>query len=132
MCNREVAFTITPHFDPTFSCLVHAFVIPSITSYDPSLSLAKDWTHLHNLTLADPRYDQSDKIDILLGAQVYANIIEQGLRKGDSADAPIAMKARLGWIISGATSHQSYNHRAVLTANLQVNNVDLNATLSKF
>ena len=42
------------------------------------------------------------------------------------------MKTRLGWIISGATSHQSYNHRAVLTANLQVTDVDLNATLRKF
>ena len=81
---------------------------------------------------ADPRYDLSDKIDILLGAQVHASIIEQGLWKGDTVDTPIAMQTLLGWIISGATSHQSSNHRALLTANLQVDDIDLNGLLRKF
>ena len=132
VCKSEVTFTIAPHFESSFTCIVTALVIPRITSYNPLLDRSKDWTHLHNLNLADPRFNQADKIDILLGAQVHANIIEQGLRKGDSADAPIAMQTLLGWVISGATAPSPHNGRAVFTANIHVDNVDLNDLLRRF
>ena len=127
-----MTFTIAPHFKSSFTCIVHALVIPRITSNNPLLDQGKDWTHLHNLTLADPHFNQADKIDILLGAQVHTNIVEQGLRKGDSADAPIATQILLGWIVSGATAPSSCNIRAVFTATIQVDNVDLNDLLRRF
>ena len=103
VCKSEVTFTIASHFKSSFTCIVHALVIPRITSYNPLFDQGKDWTRLHNLTLADPRFNQAHKIDILLGAQVHANIVVHGLRKGDSADALIAMQTLLDWIGSGPT-----------------------------
>lgn len=38
---------------------------------------------------------------MLLGADVYSTIVEEGLRKGDAA-APIAQRTTLGWILYGA------------------------------
>jgi len=42
-------------------------------------------------------------IDIILGADVYPQIIDDGIVKGD-AQSPIAQRTKLGWIISGPTN----------------------------
>ena len=115
-----------------FACDVTAFVIPCITAYDPFIGQSKDWIHLQDLTLADPRFGSSDKVDVLLGAQIHDLIIEQGLRKGDAAEAPIAMKTLLGWIVFGPTSNLPRDQHTVLTADLQVDDVELNGLLRKF
>jgi len=56
-----------------------------------------------DLTLTDPRLLSPRSIDLILGADIYSNIIEDGLIKG-SADIPVAQKTKLGWMISGPTS----------------------------
>ena len=48
-------------------------------------------SHLQGITLADPRFAYSEKIDVLLGAQVHALIVKEGLRKGDAGDSLIVM-----------------------------------------
>ena len=115
-----------------FVCNVTAFVIPRITAYDPFIGQSKDWRHLQDITLADPRFGASDKVHVLLGAQIHAQIIEQSLRKGDSTNAPIAMKTLLGWIVSVPTSDSPHDQHTVLTTNLQVDDVELNGLLRKF
>jgi len=50
--------------------------------------------------LADPNFLARDPIDLLLGADVYAIILQEGLKKG-SPHSPIAQRTCLGWIISG-------------------------------
>ena len=130
-CRSEVNFTLQPHFVSTFSCGVSAFVIPRITAYDPFTGRPTDWKHLQDLTLADPRFGHSERIDMLLDAQVHAQIVENGLRKGDSLHAPIAIKTLLGWIVSGPAS-SSAPKRSSLSANLQTSNDDLNVLLRKF
>lgn len=42
-----------------------------------------DWLHIKDLDLADPEFSAADPIDVLLGANVYANILSFGLRKGN-------------------------------------------------
>lgn len=73
------------------------------------------WAHLEGLQLADSHFATAGRIDLLLGADVYANIVLEGLVKGP-ADAPIAQRTALGWIIFGPTtsegstqSRQSYS-----------------------
>ena len=130
-CKSEVTFTVKPHFLSTFTCGVTAFVVPRITAYDPFTGQSTQWTHLQGITLADSRFAYSERIDVLLGAQVHALIVEKGLRKGDAGDSPIATKTYLGWIVSGPTSPHIGN-RARLSANLQVNDVELNEVLRRF
>jgi len=79
---------------------VSALVFPHLTIYDGGIK-ADSWTHLSGLELADPDFLTADPVDILLGADVYAAILQEGLRKGEQHQ-PVAQRTSLGWILSGA------------------------------
>ncbi|UYV80832.1 hypothetical protein LAZ67_19001906 [Cordylochernes scorpioides] len=61
------------------------------------------WPHLNNLELADPEFYIPRPIDIIIGADLYLDLIESGFIKGPR-DAPSAMNSKLGWIISGRSN----------------------------
>ncbi|XP_025262627.1 uncharacterized protein LOC112637358 [Camponotus floridanus] len=80
---------------------VQAYVLPHLSSYQgPIVRASVTWPHIRGLSLADPQYLDRDSIEILLGADVYSAILQDGLRKG-CKDEPIAQKTSLGWILSG-------------------------------
>ena len=81
--------------------------------------------------LADPRFGHSEKIDILLGARVHVQIIEEGLRNGASSGALIAMKTLLDWIVSEPTTCLAPK-RSSLSANRQTSDDELNGLLRSF
>lgn len=56
--------------------------------------------HLVNLQLADPHFQTSNRVDLLLGADIVSNILIEGLIKS-SPDTPIAQNSVLGWVLSG-------------------------------
>ncbi|XP_028159005.1 uncharacterized protein LOC114351861 [Ostrinia furnacalis] len=58
------------------------------------------------MKLADPKFNVPNKIDLLLGAEVYCQILSEGLVKGPIG-CPIAQNTRLGWILSGQVSESS-------------------------
>uniref|UniRef100_A0ABD2WYW1 Integrase catalytic domain-containing protein n=1 Tax=Trichogramma kaykai TaxID=54128 RepID=A0ABD2WYW1_9HYME len=96
----EVELAIRPHFPSRFELTLKAYVLPTITSYQPSCRDTKKWPHLKGLRLADPNFEKPGRIDVLLSTQIHARVIQEGLRTGDEK-APIAMKSRIGWILSG-------------------------------
>lgn len=49
--------------------------------------------------MADQDFDTTGAIDILLGAEVYEEILLPGLIKAD-IDTPMAQHTILGWILS--------------------------------
>ncbi|UYV78053.1 hypothetical protein LAZ67_15003314 [Cordylochernes scorpioides] len=71
--------------------------IPNFYTHNPV------WPHLNNLNLADPEFYIHRPIDIIIGADLYLDLIEPGLIKGPR-DAPSAMNSKLGWIISGRSN----------------------------
>ncbi|XP_055910094.1 uncharacterized protein LOC129944560 [Eupeodes corollae] len=52
---------------------------------------------IKNTELADPEFLTRSKIDVLLEADAYGEILLEGLKKG----MPTAQKTKLGWILSG-------------------------------
>ncbi|XP_026328045.1 uncharacterized protein LOC113236254 [Hyposmocoma kahamanoa] len=52
------------------------------------------------MELADPSFDTPNRIDIILGAEVYSQILLEGLIRGSSGSV-VAQHTRLGWILSG-------------------------------
>ncbi|KAL0831490.1 hypothetical protein ABMA28_002287 [Loxostege sticticalis] len=87
------------HDDYSFN--TEALVIKHVISNLPNTTFPRQtWPHLQHLKLADPEYNISKPIDILLDASVYSDIILSGLIKGPST-APIAQQTLLGWILSG-------------------------------
>ncbi|XP_073950871.1 uncharacterized protein [Choristoneura fumiferana] len=90
----------------------------------------ENWEHLKELQLADPTYNQPGHIDILLGVEVYNEVIQPGLVKGDSG-SPIALKTHLGWILSGKVRVSEGAKRLQPHVSLHLN-VELNTMLRKF
>ncbi|XP_025266369.1 uncharacterized protein LOC112638589 [Camponotus floridanus] len=85
-----------------------AFVLPRLSAYQgSSVTNLSSWPHVRGLELADPRYQERDPVEILLGAEVCSTILEAGLRKGGPRE-PVAQKTALGWILSGGSSSASF------------------------
>ena len=78
-------------------------MLPKLTSLLPSTRIERhDWPHIEGLELADPDFHHPSEVDGIMGADIYALIIQEGLRHG-SLGTPVAQRTKLGWILTGAT-----------------------------
>ena len=75
------------------------------------ISFQLDWTHLSKLPLADPGFAQPGRIDILLGADVYVDVLRHGRRNGPPG-SPTAFETDLGWVLCGSTGSNSHSTQA--------------------
>ena len=75
-------FAISPLLSSTEKLQVSATVVPRVTCDLPTqpVPFNTKWSHLDNLHLADPNFGQPNKIDILLGVDIYADVLLQGGR----------------------------------------------------
>nr|XP_012234631.1 PREDICTED: uncharacterized protein LOC105679278 [Linepithema humile] len=106
-----VRFKIKPHFDSRFEAVISAHVLPSLTTTIPAREICQNsWLHLKGLQLADPLFSTPGPIDLLLGADVYGQILNEGVVKGQ-VNSPIAQSTTLGWIISGPTGKEVSHRR---------------------
>ncbi|XP_070517915.1 uncharacterized protein [Cardiocondyla obscurior] len=78
-----------------------------------SVRLQNHWPHLQGLELADPDFQESDPVELILGAAVYALIIEDGLCKEDP-NSFVALKTSLGWIFSGVATGNASNSLVIV------------------
>ncbi|XP_025271328.1 uncharacterized protein LOC112639966 [Camponotus floridanus] len=98
------SFRIVAIYENSETLEVSAHILPKLTNSIPSVSIdMHQWQHLIGLTLADPHFLQPLAVDMIIGADVYHQIIREGLKKGP-IDSPIAQLTAFGWIISGPTS----------------------------
>jgi len=73
-----VNFAIKPHFKSNFELSISAHVLPKLIALISSHSIGNFKWQLSELTLADPDFATPGPIDILLGADVYGIIIQEG------------------------------------------------------
>nr|XP_026498604.1 uncharacterized protein LOC113402535 [Vanessa tameamea]XP_026498685.1 uncharacterized protein LOC113402600 [Vanessa tameamea]XP_026500528.1 uncharacterized protein LOC113404014 [Vanessa tameamea] len=101
------------NFDFVFT--VKAYVLNKITSYLPerSVNTNLNWLSVTNLCLADPGFHTSNKIDILLGADVYSHILTEGIIKNPACNL-IAQNTTLGWVISGVVDNEDKERSKVI------------------
>lgn len=66
---------------------VSALILPRLTLYGGIRTHCTFWTHINGLDLADPDFMATDPIEILLGADIHASILQPGLRKGSSQES---------------------------------------------
>ncbi|XP_046966958.1 uncharacterized protein LOC124534969 [Vanessa cardui] len=96
-----VQFTLKSMYDPTVKISVNAHVIKCITSPLPAEKIEPmEWLQQKKLLQADPEYHTPNRIDILLGAEVYTKILRAGIKRGPLG-TPLAQATCLGWILSG-------------------------------
>ena len=68
---------------------------------------------MNGLQLADPKYFKSNKIDILLAADITMMSMNGGERIVGNQDEPIATATEFGYLITGRVSQESaYCHLA--------------------
>lgn len=127
-----VTVTIHSRLNPQFSVQVHAFVLGTITSVLPSEKLEQaHWPQLKEITLADPEFHTPSKIDILLGAEIYSQVLRDGLIHGPP-NSPVAQNTAFGWILSGQISSNPdsiHCHHVIQSSSDQA---DENALLRQF
>lgn len=71
-------------------------------------SKSNHWKHINNLHLADPEYNIPANVDILLGSDIWAEIVQPGLRLSRNG-SPVATKTALGWILNGLIEQPANN-----------------------
>ncbi len=84
---------------------VEAIVLPKVTSDLPVHPVPYDqkWHHLSGISLADPDFGSPGKVDLLLGVDVFGDVLRHGRRSGPSG-SPTAFETRFGWVLAGAIS----------------------------
>ncbi|XP_075150806.1 uncharacterized protein LOC142224913 [Haematobia irritans] len=81
-----------------------------------------------NITLADPTFNRPGKIDILLGAEYYHQLLAIGqIQLGDNL--PILQNTTLGWIASGKVSDQ---HLQTSICGVLTDEDSMNQTIERF
>ncbi|XP_025829218.1 uncharacterized protein LOC112904129 [Agrilus planipennis] len=115
-----------------FQLDLNCLVLPKITSNLPVSSVDMDHINIPpNLFLADPTFNESGPIDILIGARHFWGLLDIGQIKLGS-DRPTLQKTHLGWIISGSISPSKYiESRSIISCNFAQSNT-LDIQLRKF
>ena len=98
------------------------FTIKAVKSTSPKLSLTaavvskvtcdlplqgangvRNLPHLKELSFADPKFDQPERVDLLIGCNILQDILQSETRQGTS-NQPIARKTIFGWVVMGRYS----------------------------
>ncbi|UYV81867.1 hypothetical protein LAZ67_20002729 [Cordylochernes scorpioides] len=99
-----VEFEFTPHFKSDELFKVNALVLDKLTNNLPTLTCPKsNLAHLKTMPLADPDYNISAPIDILIGAELAMSLFTGESVIGDEEQLT-ATSSKLGWLLSGRVS----------------------------
>ncbi|XP_061729006.1 uncharacterized protein LOC133533933 [Cydia pomonella] len=105
------------------------YVVHHITDIMPENEVKmENWKHVEKLCLADPTCHTPGHIDLLLGVEIWSEVIKPGAINGPSG-TPIAQDSHLGWIICGNVRTEHTATKNIVSMHL---NVDLNNMLKKF
>lgn len=111
-------FEISSLYSPTMKYTLTAIIVPRVTCDLPLQPVhgSSQWSHLSDLALADPDFGMPGRIDLLLGADIYADVLLHGRRCGPYG-TPTAFETRFGWVLTGRTTSStcSSNHVSVAT-----------------
>ncbi|KAH8272162.1 hypothetical protein KR018_004492, partial [Drosophila ironensis] len=117
--DRTVDLTLQSR-DKKYRSSISAVLMPTITSHQPQFDL--DVTNLKipkNLVMADPTFYKSQKIDLLLGASIFYDLLCVGQIRL-AAKLPLLQKTRLGWIVSGCIPAAKAQHVALAASIEQI------------
>lgn len=128
--SRQVQATIQSLHN-SFKVQTSFLVLDKITGSIPSVSFNISAVHIpENITLADPDFNKSDQVDILLGAGIFFDLLCIGQIKTNK-NQPILQKSRLGWIISGPLNNFA-NQNQISCLSLSQTNTNIDSLLEKF
>jgi hypothetical protein len=113
-CRIQPRFSNEPRLD------VNAWVLPSITGDLPRAAIPVDIRdRFSNLALADPDFNVSSPVDLLLGGDIYSTIMD-GQKVTIDDKLPVVFSSIFGWILMGPLSQVHVNPITSLPVSLTV------------
>ena len=89
-----------------YASILNCLVLPQITSNMPTKDVdISTWEFPSDVVLADKEFHKSGSIDILLGAEIFFEILMHG--RHECKGLPVLQNTKLGYILSGKV-HQDY------------------------
>ncbi|XP_023314645.1 uncharacterized protein LOC106654050 [Trichogramma pretiosum] len=129
---KEARVTIKSKMMPEFTTSVVALVMSELTGLMPRIQLQiTRWSHLKGVQLADPAFHRPDRVDCVIGADMYTSILLDGLKKGPEG-TPVAQRTVFGWILTGEGGDESTSRPQEVTAFHTIAEPTLNQLLEKF
>ncbi|CAG7718239.1 unnamed protein product, partial [Allacma fusca] len=87
-----------------YSTTIEAYVMKKVTSRLPSSPVnPTKLTHIQGLKLADPFYYKPEDTDLLIGADLYSNLLRPTPVLVGPPGLPNAMDTIFGWVVTGKT-----------------------------
>ncbi|XP_071577544.1 uncharacterized protein [Temnothorax nylanderi] len=111
---------ISPRETHVPSFATTALILGKLTDYTPKRQTdVSSLSHLINLPWADPDPTSPDPIQIIIGADLYNDLILDGVRKGGLGQ-PIAQNSVFGWVISGPLTPDVTNSHSSTTRSASI------------
>ncbi|XP_049287565.1 uncharacterized protein LOC125766030 [Anopheles funestus] len=107
-----------------FSAVLDFVVLQRVTADVPALTVNVDrWNIPSGVRLADPTFFKSERVDLLIGAELFADLLEKGHIKV-APHLPSLLKTKFGWIVSGPMRDSiEYSNNSVLCHCVQEENL---------
>lgn len=116
ICRHTINLKISPRFDGDFQMNIKPLIFDKLDQQLPEVDFATtSWTYLNQIQLADPHYNQSQPIDLILGADYYPSILINNIIKGGQLE-PMAQQTEFGWIILGSRNNTGSRHKTTMIA----------------
>ncbi|XP_018361212.1 PREDICTED: uncharacterized protein LOC108759963 [Trachymyrmex cornetzi] len=126
---RSIATIVIHSRTTSYRRELDCLVMNNITQDIPTNGISKNELQVpKGIVLADPQFNQPSRIDLLLGAEVFFDLLCIGRMKL-ADNQPTWQKTRLGWIVSDGLA--TMQNPKVITCSLSVNE-QLNSNLTKF
>lgn len=110
---------------------VKAYVLSKLPRIVPNQRLDRERLKcLEPLQLADPDFDKPGQVDLILGADVFLAILEDGKVK-DETGLPVAINSSFGWIVAGQVFDASEVNCNTAIISLSMD-MDIDKALRKF
>ncbi|XP_037931454.1 uncharacterized protein LOC119666243 [Teleopsis dalmanni] len=104
--NSTTELSIKSRFG-NYTSSITAVITSKITNQHPSTNVnTTDWNIPKNLQLADPAFYKSQRIDILIGAALFFDLLYIGQIRL-APQLPVLQKTLFGWVVSGGNQHSS-------------------------
>uniref|UniRef100_A0A1I8PW33 Reverse transcriptase domain-containing protein n=1 Tax=Stomoxys calcitrans TaxID=35570 RepID=A0A1I8PW33_STOCA len=98
IAKTKVTIEIQPWFPSSFSFEVEALVLPALASVHLHSSFFYNKHVWKNFELADPNYYKNERIDMVLGGDVYVEILKNCIHKKNGM---LGQNTKLGLMLSG-------------------------------
>lgn len=124
--------TIGSLLNSDFTFDFHAVVLEKICEQIPAFSFsAKNLPFISNLKLSDPTFNESGKIDLLLGNDVFPYILQNG-RLYNGPENPVCINTVFGWTLMGNIQTRPCLSETIKSFFITSSLSDLNNNLQNF